>query len=629
MLLCLASCNIITPPDGGNDPTHVHTFTDWTIIKQANCGEEGIITRECSTCQIKEEQKITPTGVHRQTEDAAVAATCTSVGLSSGVHCADCGMVILPQTEIPMIPHTYSSENDATCNKCGFARDVICAHNDVITLSAKQATCTEKGLTEGTKCANCGDILVPQTEILAIGHTEVVEEAVSPTCTESGYTVGKTCSVCKDVLVFKAEVPATGHKATEWIIETDPTESSEGLKYKICTVCTERFDDTVIPFVSANGIAYEPNTIGNTCTVTGIGTFDGEELIIPDYISGYRVTAIAGKAFQNCAKLTKLVLPETVKTIGYSAFAGCTALTEFTIPASVTYIESNIFSGNTNMTTVYYNSTYSSYSNLGGNITKVVFNGSYVPKRACYGCSNIKEVEFGSNVTEIGSEAFENCSGLTKIVIPEGVVSIGERAFYYSNISEISLPSSLISIGKYAFYSSNIESITIPYGVTSIGDYAFAYCGKLKTVNLPDTVTSIGSYAFSNCHSLKSITIPKGLTEISSSMFSHSGLTSIVIPENIITIGSDAFYDCPLVNVIIEEGVTTIGGYAFDSCNQLTGIVIPESVKTINSYAFRGCISLTDVYYTGTQTEWSGIDIKGSNEYLINAEKYYNYVPKS
>ncbi len=634
-LLCMiTSCNLTNkpqdneqnPPSGDN---RVHAYSDWTVTKAATCGEEGVLTRTCADCGKVEENKILPTGVHKQSEDSAVAPTCTSVGLSSGIHCSECGMVIVAQQEIPMIDHIYSSDNDASCNKCGYTRDVVCAHETLIDIPAVAPSCTESGLTAGTKCANCLDFITVPEFVPSIGHTEVVTDALAPTCTEPGYTSSTTCSVCKDVLIYKTDIPAIGHRATEWIIEKDPTEREEGLKYKVCTVCGERFADTVIPFVSANGIAYEPNAIGNTCTVTGIGTFSGKELIIPDYISGYRVTAIADYAFQNCINLTKLVLPETVKTIGTYAFSGCTELTEFTIPASVTYIGDSIFYGNENMTTLYYNATVSKYDIIRSSaITKVVFNGINVPEKACYNCTNIKEITFGSNVTEIKEWAFYYCRGLTKIEISEGVISIGDRAFYYSdNLTEVILPSSLKTIGQSAFCHTAIESITIPYGVTEIGQSSFSSCHNLKTVSLPDTVTTIGEYAFDGCNSLKSIIIPKGITKISSGMFTNSGLTSIVIPGNVKTIDRYAFENCPLVNVIIEEGVTTINYEAFDQCAQLTGVILPSTIENIESGAFN-CVSLTDVYYSGTELQWSNIKIASGNEYLINAEKYYNYVIK-
>ena len=180
----LSSCNNGNETPGTDDPNaHTHSFGDWSIEKQATCGEAGLFSRICSTCGEIESQNIAPTGTHRQVEDASVAATCTSAGLTSGVHCGDCGLVIMPQSEIPVTDHVFSSENDGTCNKCGFYRDIICAHDALITISGVAPTCTTSGLTEGKKCNNCGDMITEQSEIPALGHTEVVEAAKPATCT--------------------------------------------------------------------------------------------------------------------------------------------------------------------------------------------------------------------------------------------------------------------------------------------------------------------------------------------------------------------------------------------------------------------------------------------------------------
>ena len=660
LMFLLTSCNMFkktdsepnTDPDANQTPSsdneqddedksdvHVHAYGEWVISQPATCGKEGLLSRTCTDCGAVEENKILPTGVHKQAEDAAVAPTCTSIGLSSGVHCSECGMIIIAQQKLPMVDHTYSGENDGTCNKCGFTRDIICAHEDLLNIPSKEATCTESGLTESTKCANCMDIITPPEYIPARGHTEVVTGALAPTCTEAGYTVSKTCSVCNEVLLKSSAIAPTGHKSTEWIIEIEPTETTEGLKYKVCTVCETRFDDTSIPFVGANGIAYEPNAIGNTCTVTGIGTFSGEELYIPDYIAGYRVNAIGDKAFQNCTGLTKLVLPETVKTIGNEAFAGCTGITEFTIPASVTYIGNNIFDGNVKMTTVYYNSTYipsNYYESIyyhgilnSSYIVKVVFNGTFVPVGVVNNCDNIEKVEFGNNVTEIMEGAFWDCDKIKNIDVPGNVVSIGVNAFWdCDSLSDITLSEGLETIGDEAFLDLPIENIEIPYGVTYIGNYAFESC-DLKSIVLPETLISVGNYVFKYCSSLKEVSIPNSLSKIGNGMFEYCGITSIVIPGTVTDIGAYAFANCPLVNVIVSEGVTTIGSYAFYDCPKLTGIVIPKSITTIEREAFRDCISLTDVYYAGTQSQWSSITIDGNNnEYLINAEKHFNYVIK-
>ena len=216
-----------------------------------------------------------------------------------------------------------------------------------------------------------------------------------------------------------------------------------------------------------------------------------------------------------------------------------------------------------------------------------------------YNNSKVKKVVIEDGVTSIGAYAFYECSSLTSITIPNSVTNIGAAAFdSCGSLTSITIPGSVTSIGTVAFYNcSGLTSVTIPDSVTNIGAAAFDSCGSLTSIVIPNSVTSIESYAFSACSSLTSITIPDSVTSIGNNAFdSCSSLTSITIPDSVTSIGNNAFDSCSsLTSITIPDGVASIESYAFYNCSGLTSITIPDSVTSIGNYTFNGCSSLTSI----------------------------------
>ena len=209
-------------------------------------------------------------------------------------------------------------------------------------------------------------------------------------------------------------------------------------------------------------------------------------------------------------------------------------------------------------------------------------------------------------VISIGNDAFNCCSALMSITIPDSVSSIGKHAFSgCESLMNITIPDSVISINRRAFnYCITLKSISIPHSVTSIDDDTFNNCRSLTSIIIPDSVSFIGKYAFNSCTSLKSINIPNSVTSIGNNAFSYcSSLTSITFPDSVSSIGHSTFSGCEsLMNITIPDSITSIGNDAFYACKSLTSIAIPDSVTSIGNSAFYGCTSLTSIIIPNSVT---------------------------
>ncbi len=231
-------------------------------------------------------------------------------------------------------------------------------------------------------------------------------------------------------------------------------------------------------------------------------------------------------------------------------------------------------------------------------------------------CSNLQAVTLPNSITTIYTDAFYGCTKLGSVNLPEGLTTINQRAFYNCNLSSITIPSTVNSMGKNVFSgnplktiiwnavrcefsssdyapfnnaTSQVTSFTFGNQVQLVPQYVCYGMNLLDTIVLPASVSSLGTYAFALCRNLKSINLPITQKTLPISIFEGcSGLESIELPATLTTINSDAFYGCSnLSNVNLHEGLTTINMRAFYNC-KLDTIVIPSTVTSIGNGAFKG-----------------------------------------
>ena len=423
-------------------------------------------------------------------------------------------------------------------------------------------------------------------------------------------------------------------------------------------------------------LEYEESNGGAVITKCSLPAGFSGGLEIPSTFGSLPVRSIDDYAFRSCRGLTLVTIPSSVANIGVYAFLFCSGLTSMTIPEGVTRIESSAFDGCSGLTAFRVeenNPRYSSVNGLllskdGTTLVRGINGRVIIPEGvtsigdyAFSGCVGLTSVTIPEGVTSIGISAFSMCSGLTafrvaennpryssvnglllskdgttlvrgingRVVIPEGVTSIGDYAFTgCSGLTSVTIPDSVTNIKDLAFYGcSGLTSVTIPASVTNIGEMVFAYCGGLRSfvvaanshnyssmnglllskdgktllygvngnVTIPYGVTDIGYRAFSGCWGLMSVTIPASVTSIGNSAFGGcNGLASVTIPEGVTNIGDYAFYSCGLTSVTIPGSVTSIGNWAFGRCNGLASVSIQNGVTNIGDYAFLDC-KLTSV----------------------------------
>ncbi|MBD5584217.1 MAG: leucine-rich repeat protein [Clostridia bacterium] len=358
-------------------------------------------------------------------------------------------------------------------------------------------------------------------------------------------------------------------------------------------------------------------------------------------------------AFQDCNKLTDVVIVGELKTISATAFYNCSSLTNITIGSNVTNIEGGAFYNCNNITNIYYTGDLKGWVTI-SSLNTLMRYGKDSKKLFISGSEVKGSLSISNDITIIGEYAFYRCNSITSVIIPNSVKEIGAYAFdnclsltninYTGNLTgwlTLDIATNILYSGetnRQLYIGGNtIEGdLIIPNGITSIRDFAFYECSGITSITIPNSVKEIGESAFRNCTLLTTVTIPDSVTVISvRAFYLCSGITDLTVGNSVHEIGEYAFYGCNsldkiyisdianwcsiknignltqygdtdkrlilngnhLTKVVIPEGVTRIEPYAFRYFGYITSVEIGSDVDFIGHGAFLGCTNLTYISF--------------------------------
>ena len=510
------------------------------------------------------------------------APTCTATGWDAYDTCSRCDYSTYE--EIPALGHDliHHEAKVPTSSKEGWdeydsCKRVECSYttqhiltSDMFFRYSPAPTCTTDGIAK--YICELGDygLHYHNLVIKALGHTEIIDAAVTATCNEAGKTEGKHCSVCNEVLVAQEIVPALGHDLVHHDAQTATCTDVGWEAYDTCSRCdyttyieipalghTIVIDPAVVPTQSNTGL-----TEGSHCSVCG-EVLVAQELVPVDPESPIIENGTCG------GNLTWMLDVQ-----GLLSISGTGAMEDYEIVDLLDY-----------STTAAPWAIYFGNESFGGEV-----------------CNKITEVYIGYGITHIDCEAFNIYSGSNPIMLPDSVVSVRyvECGTWFGCSSINSEAARALSKAGIPFYVPDSARYRYIFdGDTIIGLEIVSMWNQIDSFEIPEGVTAISSYSFSSNTSLKSITIPNTVIEIGRSAFNSCvNLPNIDIPDSVKNIRSHVFSGCTsLKNIEIPNSVTNLGDGVFENCSSLTSMVIPASIYSIGEKAFYGCSGLSNLVF--------------------------------
>ncbi|MBR0232252.1 MAG: leucine-rich repeat protein [Clostridia bacterium] len=409
-------------------------------------------------------------------------------------------------------------------------------------------------------------------------------------------------------------------------------------------------------------------------TITGCALSD-EELVIPETLDGYPVTAVSGLGFNSATK--KIIVPDCVVSFGNSPFLGRYNVTEIVIGSGAEWLFVDMFGPLPKLATItvskdnkYYRDdngilyntemdTLIAYPLGKGNVYTVPKNVKNIDAMRCYYYENVTivfedgnenfvkqdGVTYNGDMTEILfvdsdktgeyvmpdtvtsiNGAFRENTGITRIVISEGVTELVYMEFMgCTALESVEFPTQLKTIGGGAFYGcTSLKSVKLPF-VENVGYGVFSYCTSITEAEIDEKYDYVPAGLFAHCTSLEHFELSENIRFIDSDAFRGTNIKSITLPEGLVGLEDGAFASTPLASIKLPEKLESLGGGAFRS-TKLTELVIPDSVEWVGPSVLAYCKDLESCTFgTGIETIPNGF-FEGSGLATLTVPKHITRV---
>ncbi|MCQ2069584.1 MAG: leucine-rich repeat protein [archaeon] len=581
-------------------------------MKDPTCSEEGgyDIVVYCERCGevISSEHIVIERLPHTEVLIPGYPATCTEDGLSDGYHCSVCGEMLVEQETIPALGHlpgepVIENMKDPTCSEeggydivvyCERCGEVISSEHIVIErlphtevlIPGYPATCTEDGLSDGYYCSVCGEVLIKQTVIPALGHDLVHHEAKEPTATEHGWYAYETCSRCDHSTYV--EIPATGTVVVTYDID--------GLLLPVVTPADAFLSPLpIIPVKpTVDGVSY--TFVGWDGYHEGLRSYDG--LVIKAVFKADNVCTVTIVYNDGTVRHVETVIGSALSEPGRVwKYYKDEEMTDIWSPTTKVYSDITVYAVNEASGTAGDGSAWS--LDFGTGTLTVSGTGDTYDWKATtapwYTYRNyISNVVVENGITSLGAYAFYKYPYLTDVVISDSVVSIGKYAVAVYGLVHLDIGTNISSVGLRGFHGMSLLEDGVSVKTDSNAVAGKEYFGSDGVLNLVNVRGSIDGLSWN--------------LSVTDGSFTLSGNGSMDPFEK----NSDVpwyGYRNLIRTLELSEGIVSIGAFTFYGCDNLVSVVLPDSLEVLGKYAIKDCLNVEHVEFGTGLKSYSALSL--------------------